>query len=82
MDPKDISNALRNLATREILQEVPGDVERYVFKVGLVALWIERYKSLPRVMEDLASPTSAGKGIASGDGISPADASEPQGRPA
>ncbi len=61
MAPKDISNALRNLARREILQEVGGDVECYVFKVGLVALWIERYKSLPRVVEELASATNAGK---------------------
>jgi len=54
LDPREVSAALRSLAAREILQEVPGDVERYVFKVGLVALWIERYRSLQKVIEELA----------------------------
>lgn len=54
VDPRQVSVALRSLAAREILQEVPGDVERYVFKVGLVALWIERCKSLSKVIEELS----------------------------
>ena len=72
VDPKDISNALRNLAKREILQETAGDIERYGFKVGLVALWVERYKSLPRVLEDLMSP-KPNQGIPSKADSAPAD---------
>lgn len=53
LDPREVSAALRRLTAREILQEVPGDVERYVFKVGLVALWVEHYKSLQKVIEEL-----------------------------
>jgi len=53
MDPRETSVALRRLAGRGILREVPGDVDRYVFKVGLVALWIERYRSLSKVIEEL-----------------------------
>jgi len=54
MDPQAVSAALRNLASREILHEVPGDVERYVFRIGLLALWIEHYKSLRKAIEELA----------------------------
>lgn len=54
IDARDLSATLRNLAAREILAVVPDDVERYVFKIGLVALWIERHKSLTRVIEELA----------------------------
>jgi len=53
VDPKKVSATLRSLAAREILQRVRGDVERYVFKVGLVALWIEHHKSLHKVIEEL-----------------------------
>lgn len=54
LDPREVSAALHSLTAREILQEIPGDVERYVFKVGLVALWIERFKSLQSVIEELS----------------------------
>jgi hypothetical protein len=53
IDPQDISVALRRLVAREILCEVSGDTERYVFRVGLVALWVEHFKSLHRVIEEM-----------------------------
>jgi hypothetical protein len=49
-----MATALRSLAARGILREVPGDVERYVFRVGLVALWVEGHKSLQRLIEESA----------------------------
>lgn len=54
-----VAAALRSLTDREILSEVSsgGDAraagQRYVFCVGLVALWVERFKSLSRVMEEM-----------------------------
>ena len=55
IDAREVSTALRSLAAREILQEVPGDIERYVFKVGLVALWVEQHRSLSKVIEELSA---------------------------
>lgn len=56
-----VAAALRSLTDREILSEVSSEGsdagaagERYVFRVGLVALWVERFKSLSRVIEEMA----------------------------
>jgi hypothetical protein len=50
----DTAEALRSLVERDILREVRGQPPRYEFKVALVRLWVERYKGLGQVIEEVA----------------------------
>jgi len=66
LNVSSVAAALRSLTDREILRGAaadaagsgPGSGERYVFRVGLVALWVERFKSLSRVIEEMAQGKS------------------------
>ncbi|HMQ54445.1 MAG TPA: AAA family ATPase [Anaerolineae bacterium] len=44
--------SLRRLIERDIVREISGEPSRYEYKVVLVRLWIERYKTLGRVIEE------------------------------
>jgi hypothetical protein len=51
-----ISDALHRLALRDVLTVSPaGDQtgEEYGWKLGLIGLWVERYKSLNRVVDEV-----------------------------
>jgi outer membrane protein assembly factor BamB len=50
---KPVAEALRQLVEQDILREVPGQPPKYEYKVELVRLWIERYKVLERVIEEV-----------------------------
>ncbi len=64
LDRQAVRNALHNLTLRDILQ--PGHetetrpgvsnstVENYRWKLGLLGLWVEKYKSLSRVVDEAA----------------------------
>jgi hypothetical protein len=47
-----VSQALRQLAERDIVREIAGQPPRYEYKIELVRLWVERYKALSRVIEE------------------------------
>jgi hypothetical protein len=58
-----VSDALHRLALRDTLQvsrqsgdaaDVSlGDVDSYGWQLGLLGLWVEKYKSLSRVVDEL-----------------------------
>jgi len=48
-----VTEALRRLVERDILREVRGQPPRYEYKVELVRLWVERYKALGQVVEEV-----------------------------
>jgi hypothetical protein len=50
---KPVTEALWRLVERDVLREVPGQPPRYEYKVELVRLWVERYKVLERVIEEV-----------------------------
>jgi hypothetical protein len=51
---QDAAEALRRLVERDVVRELRGQPPRYGYKVELVRLWVERYKSLGRVVEEVA----------------------------
>ncbi len=48
-----VTQALRRLVERDIVREVRGQSPRYEFKIELVRLWLERHKTLGRVVEEV-----------------------------
>jgi hypothetical protein len=50
----DVTESLRRLLERDLVREVSGEPPRYEFKVVLLRLWLERYKTLGRVLEENA----------------------------
>jgi hypothetical protein len=52
-DLQDVTETLRQLVERDVIRELAGQPPRYEYKVELVRLWIERYKALGRVVEDV-----------------------------
>lgn len=48
-----VREALRRLTERDIVRELGESPPRYEYKVDLVRLWVERYKALGRVMEEM-----------------------------
>jgi hypothetical protein len=48
---REVSEALRRLAERDVIREITDQPPRYEYKVELVRLWVERYKTLGRVIE-------------------------------
>jgi hypothetical protein len=52
MDLPEISDTLRQLITRDVVRETQGQPPRYEYKIELVRLWVDRYKSLGRVVEE------------------------------
>jgi outer membrane protein assembly factor BamB len=53
MEVQDVTQALGRLVERDILRELRGQPPRYEFKVALVRLWVERYKALGQVIEEV-----------------------------
>ena len=53
MEVRDTTETLRRLVERDIVREVRGQPPRYEYRVELVRLWIERYKALGRVIEEV-----------------------------
>lgn len=50
----EITDILRALNARDVVREITGQPPRYEYKIELVRLWVERYKTLGRVVEELA----------------------------
>ncbi|MCQ3980321.1 MAG: hypothetical protein DPW09_43470, partial [Anaerolineae bacterium] len=48
-----LTDALRQLTARDIVREIAGQPPRYEYKIELVRLWVERYKTLGRVIEEV-----------------------------
>jgi hypothetical protein len=53
LEVRDTTETLRRLVERDIVREIRGQPPRYEYKVELVRLWIERYKALGRVIEEV-----------------------------
>jgi hypothetical protein len=53
MGVRDATAALRRLVERDIVREMRGQPPRYEYRVELVRLWVERYKALGRVVEEV-----------------------------
>jgi hypothetical protein len=53
LEMRDIRDALRRLVERDIIREAAGSPPRYEYRVDLVRLWVERYQSLGRVIEEM-----------------------------
>jgi hypothetical protein len=53
MGPQEVTETLRRLVDRDIVREVRGQPPRYEYKVALVRLWVERFKALGRVVEEV-----------------------------
>jgi len=49
----EIGDALRGLVDQDVVRELRGQPPRYQYKVELVRLWVDRYKSLGRVVEEM-----------------------------
>ncbi|MCB0167380.1 MAG: VCBS repeat-containing protein [Anaerolineae bacterium] len=52
-DGQAVTETLRRLVERDIIRELAGQPPRYEYKVELVRLWIERYKALGRIVEEI-----------------------------
>ena len=48
-----VREAIKRLTDRDIFREAAEQPPRYDFKVDLVRLWVTRYKSLGRVVEEV-----------------------------
>ncbi len=48
-----VNETLRHLVARDIIREIDGQPPRYEFKIELVRLWIDRYQTLGRVVEEV-----------------------------
>jgi hypothetical protein len=53
IEEQQVTQALRRLVERDIVREVRGQPPRYEFKIELVRLWLERHKTLGRVVEEV-----------------------------
>lgn len=52
LDLPALTAALRRLVEQDIVREIEGQPPRYEYKIELVRLWVERYKTLGRVIEE------------------------------
>lgn len=56
MDRQLLGQTLHHLMLRDILAEQTGDerelASSYVWRLSLLGLWVEKYKSLSRVLEE------------------------------
>ena len=50
----EVSDTLRQLVARDVVREIEGQPPRYEYKIELVRLWVNRYKALGRVVEEVA----------------------------
>jgi hypothetical protein len=50
---RGVLDALRQLVERDIVREISGQPIRYEFRVELIRLWLERYKALGWVIEEV-----------------------------
>jgi hypothetical protein len=55
LDPGQITKAMEQLVTRDIVRETPGSPVAYDFTAQLYARWLRRYKSLSKVVEEVSS---------------------------
>jgi hypothetical protein len=53
METRDATGTLERLVDRDIVREVPGQPPRYEYKVELLRIWVERYKALGRLIEEV-----------------------------
>jgi hypothetical protein len=53
MGARETTEALRQLVARDIVREVDGQPLKYEYKLALMRLWVERYKTLGRVIEEV-----------------------------
>jgi hypothetical protein len=56
LDRRAVSEALHHLALRDILNRNAkdgGEGEAYRWQLGLLGLWVEKYKSLSRVVDEV-----------------------------
>jgi hypothetical protein len=53
MDLRQAGEALRGLAEQDVLRELAGPPPRYEYRVELLRLWVERYKALEQVIEEV-----------------------------
>ncbi len=54
MDPKDVSVTLNGLVNQDIVKDIGDRVSlRYIFKLDLMRRWIERFKPLSAVVEEV-----------------------------
>jgi hypothetical protein len=52
VEEQHVTEVLRRLVERDIVREVRGQPPRYEYKIELVRLWVERHKTLARVVEE------------------------------
>jgi outer membrane protein assembly factor BamB len=52
-DPAKITQVLQRLTAQDLLRAVGEEMSRYEFQVDLVRLWIERFKSLAQVTQEI-----------------------------
>jgi hypothetical protein len=49
-----VNQVLQQLVERDIIRETGDQPPRYEYKVELIRLWLERYKTLGRVVEEIS----------------------------
>jgi hypothetical protein len=49
----EVTDTLRQLVARDVVREIAGQPPRYEYKIELVRLWVDRYKALGRVVEEV-----------------------------
>ena len=52
-DPAKVTQVLQRLTAQDLLRAVGEEMSRYEFQVDLVRLWIERFKSLAQVTQEI-----------------------------
>ncbi|MEJ2748030.1 MAG: hypothetical protein P8183_08990, partial [Anaerolineae bacterium] len=64
LTPTDVTTALKSLVERDILQEVTeGTTALYELKIGLVALWVAKQKSLSQLYSSNGEPVKRGQHV-------------------
>ena len=54
VDPAKVSKTLRSLAEQDIVVEIPNPTtSQYHFKLDLVRRWIEQYRPLSKIAEEV-----------------------------
>jgi hypothetical protein len=54
MPAQDVTETLHQLVMRDIVRELTGQPPRYEYKIELVRLWVDRYKALGRVVDEVS----------------------------
>jgi len=55
LNPGQIMETMEQLASRDIVREIPGSLVTYDFTAQLYAHWLHRYKSLSKVVEEVGN---------------------------